>query len=894
MDKTLLALAGLLLAASTTAIAQETGKAAWEEYDKLVDASKNISMLGSDALGDSVDLATGGLSFSATDISIPGNSKLPVSLTRSFTVTNRDDLDERDDLLFADWNLDLPRISGTFASTWPDNRCTGNGIPPGQQVGNAYFQAMEYWDGVKAKMPGGGDLLLAESSAPKPTDGNTYRWVTSGWTYFRCLGSIQNGTGQGFLAIASDGTKYWFDWMAQHYEPPMRKKDPQPPHVNRLLVRRVNMLYATKIEDRFGNTVTLTFTNAWNAPARLTKIASSDGRQITFTYNSRGHIATASDGTQTWTYGYSYPSSYRGTLTTVTQPDGRQWSIGFGQLSNAGINYNESRDPGDFVRSCFIPGDVLDPKTATGNITHPSGATGSFTVTVKRHGRSNVPAACAEYTTPQNDPNDDVAVYPINWDAFSLTSKTLSGPGLTEQTWSYSYSSTISWEPAGGSIPVCPTGADCSQPFCVSDDCAGISMTTIAAPGGKWSRYIFGNSYRYNEGKLLRVEEGVSASNLLRVTDQYYVLAQSGQPFPTPIGRGVHPRGDSFVSEYLRPLRQKDVYQDGAVFSYRVDTVNGVHAFDEFAQPTRVTRFSTATGGGSTNPTLGIPTLTVPASDNNGAFTASWTSVSGAASYRLEQRKDGGAWGQLYSGTGISKAVSGLANGTYDYRAQACNADGCGSYSATASTVVLHPPGSPTVTAPTSDDDGVFTVTWTSVGTATEYRLEQRKDGGAWSQIYSGAGTSKVVSGLSSGSYDYRARACNTGGCSGYSALKTTVVTISPNAAPTLTAPTTVGTNVEFTVSWTSIPGATSYELQMGGATVYNGPLTYQTRSHRFDGAYSYRVRACNAGGCGPFSATKTVQVVGGGGGCGENPCPAPQNPEPPPPEEQPEEGGGP
>ncbi|TQD38741.1 chitinase N-terminal domain-containing protein, partial [Marilutibacter aestuarii] len=241
------------------------------------------------------------------------------------------------------------------------------------------------------------------------------------------------------------------------------------------------------------------------------------------------------------------------------------------------------------------------------------------------------------------------------------------------------------------------------------------------------------------------------------------------------------------------------------------------------------------------------------------------------------------SWSTIHNAAGTSKSVSGLTNGSYEYRVRACNEGGCSGYSNIDTTVVTHPPDGPTVSTPAADNNGAYSVSWSSVSTATEYRLEQRKNGGSWSQIYSGTGLSKAVSGLTNGTYDYRARACNAGGCSGYSATDTTVVTFPPSSAPTLTAPTSADTATNFTVSWTAVSTATAYELQMGfnGAgwtTVYNSSARSVTRSHNFDGSYDYRVRACNAGGCGPFSGVRRVQVVdiGGGGPCHEGVCPEP------------------
>jgi hypothetical protein len=127
----------------------------------------------------------------------------------------------------------------------------------------------------------------------------------------------------------------------------------------------------------------------------------------------------------------------------------------------------------------------------------------------------------------------------------------------------------------------------------------------------------------------------------------------------------------------------------------------------------------------------------------------------------------------------------------------------------------IPPSSAPNLTAPASNSTGSYTVSWTSVDEAASYQLQQRKDGGTWSTIHNAAGTSKSVSGLANGSYDYRVRACNTGGCSAFSALKTTVVTLPPSSAPTLTAPATNNTG-SYTVSWTSV--SHGHPLRVAGA----------------------------------------------------------------------------
>ena len=74
-----------LLLAMPAALAQ-TGKAPWEEYGKRLKASEEVSPLGPNLFGDNVSLSNGALSFSVTDVSLPGNSGLAVSLSRTYRV----------------------------------------------------------------------------------------------------------------------------------------------------------------------------------------------------------------------------------------------------------------------------------------------------------------------------------------------------------------------------------------------------------------------------------------------------------------------------------------------------------------------------------------------------------------------------------------------------------------------------------------------------------------------------------------------------------------------------------------------------------------------------------------------------------------------------------------
>jgi RHS repeat-associated protein len=578
----------------TSRSATTGGKFPWQEYEKHINDRSSLTTLGEDLFGDRVNLSNGALSFAVTDVSIPGNA-MPMAMTRTFNVASRQD-DHPNDLPMADWDLDVPRISGVFATTWPNQRCSvttsSAATPPTvTTAGGATYHAWEYWQGIQAQMPGGGEMLLANRGTQMPTSGGPYYWLTSSFTYFSCLPTIKNGNGEGFVAITADGTEYRFDWMAQFYEAPLAAPVSGPSGAP--LPRRKNVLYATQVKDRFGNTVTYNYSNAATAPVRLQSIvgksvnASEPDRTLIFYYNPQGNVSTVSDGTRWWTYTYSYPGASRGTLTEVRLPDSSRWTINFKPLSDAQIEY-QANPPGEpNPRSCDSPGVVISGEFV-GTVTHPSGAVGEFQVSPRRHGRSKVPRACANIEYPINNPSNDVAFWPRNYDALSLTRKRIAGPAISPVEWTYIYSAAHSWYDPNENACQSET---CGQPRCLSESCATARSTTIVMGPviGEQTRYLFGNTYRYDEGKLRKVERRRNLLTNVRVTDTSFQLAQSGQPFKTPIGTHPHFRGDGFTSEYLMPERGSSVTQEVAVFS---STVN---AFDSFARPTSVTRSGSAT-----------------------------------------------------------------------------------------------------------------------------------------------------------------------------------------------------------------------------------------------------------------------------------------------------------
>ncbi len=272
----------------------------------------------------------------------------------------------------------------------------------------------------------------------------------------------------------------------------------------------------------------------------------------------------------------------------------------------------------------------------------------------------------------------------------------------------------------------------------------------------------------------------------------------------------------------------------------------------------------------------GAPTLSVnPSVDGN--VTVSWSAVSGVDSYILYQSPDNISYTSVQSGlTGTSTSVTGLTNGTYYYKlaSVAGGVTGNQGSASTALTVTL-PPGAPTgmtVTPADQTPSTNYTASWTAPasGTVTTYQLLEDNNSGFSSPTtytITAPTHSKVRSESSTGTYYYKARACNGTACGSYSGVDNVVVMNLP-LAPTLSAsPSTISSGGSSTLTWAKHSGDTvsSYTLESTlGVTIYSGSATSDTVSPTF--TKSYKVEACNAAGCGPWSTTVTVTVSEGGG----------------------------
>ena len=268
------------------------------------------------------------------------------------------------------------------------------------------------------------------------------------------------------------------------------------------------------------------------------------------------------------------------------------------------------------------------------------------------------------------------------------------------------------------------------------------------------------------------------------------------------------------------------------------------------------------------NEPAGAPSLNVPASSDVSHYTVSWSIVSGATSYTLQEQVNGGSWATVQNSAATSWGATSKSNGSYGYRVQACNSSGCGAWSVTATITVAIPPvpaSAPALSVPSVSYTGSYAVSWGGVSAATSYTLQEQVNGGGWTTVQASGATNWNTSGRGAATYGYRVQACNVSGCGPWSGTGAVNVR-APASAPGLSVPST-NANGSYTVSWNGVTGATGYLLQEqvnggGWGTVQNNASTSWGASGKVNGSYGYRVQACDPVGCGPLSGVASVTVT--------------------------------
>ena len=543
----------LALALLTAPIGSCLAESHQEMHSNRLAASGELQSLGSDLFGDKVDLYTGATTFSITDVALSGGSALPVAISRKYVVGVQEYPDAQFDrntlpARFGEWDLDLPHLEGTYSwrHGWQAGgataRCTGpqpESITPWNADG---YKGTEYWSGNRLSLPGGGSRMLLLASTPaaeRPQQNLGYRWVTTDHWYLSCV-PLKNGNGEGFLAHAPDGTRYYFDWMASRATVPL--EGGTGPSVSRLKV----LILPTRVEDSHGNSVTYNWNNG-----QLTSIEANDGRKLTLTYVSAKSpdIQTVSDGSRVWRYEYNKGP----TLRLVVLPDTTYW---YYDIRRAYFNIQPNVQCG---RS------IVGETTSRAWMDHPSGAKAEFEFRSQEHGRSGVREPCSRYV------NADISN--LYFTTMAVRRKRIWGPGLQERSWTTLFSK--------------PQGSD--------QRCSGCSTTkTVEVFSGNddYQRYVFGTREDVNEGLLLEHAEGSDAGHILRTTrlEMDTPASSPSPPFSRSLGYAGTFVGRRPMQEWQLPLRRREIYQDGQAYVWSVES------FDMRARPLRVVESGVGSG----------------------------------------------------------------------------------------------------------------------------------------------------------------------------------------------------------------------------------------------------------------------------------------------------------
>ena len=214
----------------------------------------------------------------------------------------------------------------------------------------------------------------------------------------------------------------------------------------------------------------------------------------------------------------------------------------------------------------------------------------------------------------------------------------------------------------------------------------------------------------------------------------------------------------------------------------------------------------------STNPT--DPMSLVATATSASQVNLTWTTVSAAATYKIDRSPDGQTWTTLntsLNSASVSYNDTGLTAGTvYYYRLTAIDSLGTQIPAGVLQTLTF--PAAPASLTATPVSPTQINLAWTPAPSATGYQVQESTDGGTtWSIIATPTGVTYSVTGLTTDTaYKFNVEAVNASG--------TSVASSNATATTLLTAPTSfagiVASPTEIDFSWVTVNDAHGYVLQ--------------------------------------------------------------------------------
>ncbi|MBP2001913.1 hypothetical protein J2Z69_002969 [Paenibacillus shirakamiensis] len=276
-------------------------------------------------------------------------------------------------------------------------------------------------------------------------------------------------------------------------------------------------------------------------------------------------------------------------------------------------------------------------------------------------------------------------------------------------------------------------------------------------------------------------------------------------------------------------------------YSHKNLTASTAHTYRVRAKTaTNLSQWTTLT----TKYTAPLMPTNVTSATTNTSLTLTWPAVAGAASYEVDVD------GVIASGVTTPYTKSGLvANTSHTFRIRSKNSGGFSDW--TTSINVLTLLNNPVVTSAATSD--AITLTWADVKDATGYEVEF--DGAV---INNGASTNFTQNNLNANtSHTYRVRAISSSNTGAWTNL---ITKYTAPITPTKVSSTSTSTNI--TLSWTAVPGATGYEVEVDG--IINAVSTAEFTKYNLPAntSHTFRVRSKNNGGVSEWTTVQNFSTL--------------------------------
>lgn len=500
-------------------------------FNEINNVETNVPTLTTELMGDHIDPATGSVSWTQTDVNIPGNFELEVAIKRELLDPGSWPRATRE---FGNWSLAIPHIrssyvtntNGSFSNihgsvlpAWYRGEACSAGLNSNpdflKSIQGSQFKLdkEDYWQGDTINIPGIGSTSILQ-------DGSTKKTVNQ-WK-IECV-NLNNLSA--FKVTLPNGTIYTFSELKkirsfkdtflgsveeaclQQCSFPIIGNE-RPDDKLRMAVVNVFM-QVTEVRDRFGNWVKYDYDDDSN----LIKIYSSDNRTIDIEYtgSDERRISKVTANNRNWIYTYQSANATSVSdmylLTKATLPDGRKWQYSYPTNSNTkfwstiALGEHDQVDP--FNPAQCNPGD----SGSYIGMTHPSGARGDFDILGRCAGQAAVPKLQNFNRFGQGASFQSYAL-PISHQQYSISNKSITLQDNTVYNWNYSYNNNLGYYysddnwPFNSSFSVSglPSNADISF---IEEDLIDVSATLLELPDGSYQLSISDRRYGFQNGKQL-------------------------------------------------------------------------------------------------------------------------------------------------------------------------------------------------------------------------------------------------------------------------------------------------------------------------------------------------------------------------------------------------------